>query len=128
MADKEILRFKNSSGALITPITKIGAGSGVTIVRAKDTTGTYELDEIVISATGGGGSTTINVEGTNREVEINDRINADLSTTKVLRLETALKLRDETLTFGGAYDTTAAGNVLPTTIDPFTLFFHKVTI
>lgn len=122
MATKDILRYKDSAGVFKTPVVKIGAGAGVTITRPKDITNTYELDEVIITATGGSGSAT-QVAGTLREVNVTPVINVDLSTTEVFRLETALKLRDETLTFGGAITGAPAGSM-----DALTMFFHTVTV
>jgi hypothetical protein len=127
MADKEILRFKNTSGGLITPITKISAGTGVTVTRKKDlATNTYDDDEIVISATGSGSATTEFLK-TTRETDIVDGLNPITSAPqKTLRLDTKLKLRDETITFGGCYTGDIATPL--STMDAFTMFFHKVTI
>jgi hypothetical protein len=122
MATKDILRFKDGAGVLKTPITAIAAGAGISISRPKDITNTYDLDTITITATGGGGSSQV-VEGTLREVKITDRIEADLSVTKVFGLEPSLKLKDETLTFNGAI--TGAPSV---SLDAFTMFFHTVTV
>ena len=63
------------------------------------------------------------MEGTLRGVKITDRIETDLSVTKVFDLQTSLKLKDETLTFNGAITATPL-----TGVDPFTMFFHRVTV
>ncbi len=127
MANKDILRFKNSSGGLVTPITKITAGVGITVTRKKDiSTNTYEDDEVVINATGGG-SSTLDILKTPREIDVIDGINPTTSLPeKTLRLDTKLKLRDETLTFGGCYTGDITTPII--TMDNFTLFFHKINI
>jgi hypothetical protein len=51
MTTKDILRFKDSTGVLKTPITKIGGGNGISITRLKDSTGVFDLDEVIIGNT-----------------------------------------------------------------------------
>lgn len=128
MADKDILRYRNNNGEFITPITKIIPGSGVQVIELKDLSNTYATGEvqIVVDNSGGGGpGSGFGFVGTPREIAIHEEQDPLTSKiTKVFRLENKLKLRDETLTFNNAY----VGSLDTSGIEPFTLFFHTVTV
>lgn len=51
MVTKNILRFKDTDSTLKTPITKIGGANGISITRLKDSTGNFDLDEVIIENT-----------------------------------------------------------------------------
>lgn len=76
MTTKDILRFKDSDNNLITPITKVHPGSGVTIINSKDSTDSYEIGEITISAN------QLDIEGTVRETKVIENTTNDAELTK----------------------------------------------
>lgn len=59
----DLLSYLNSNRVLVTPITNIIAGANIVVTRTKDLSGQYDLDEVVISATGGGSGGSINLIG-----------------------------------------------------------------
>lgn len=61
---KELLSYKTDEGVK-TPVTRIVAGSNVTVERSTDVTGQFELDEVTISSTGSSGADVdVESEGT----------------------------------------------------------------
>jgi hypothetical protein len=48
--EKDILRYVDSKGNIVTLVSRITAGEGVKVTRPKDASGKYELDEVLIES------------------------------------------------------------------------------